>query len=105
MKELAWLKLKRDGKIGVIQVLFSPKKIFTCKNPHPTQHTTPHIKLCFCIFLSKVVRVITSHLQISKNDIYIYIFIYIDYFLFINLLQVENDERYCIEKIYQITRG
>ena len=24
--------------------------------------------------------------------------IYIDYFLFINLLQVENDERYCIEK-------
>ena len=34
----------------------------------------------------------TSHLQISKNDIYI------DYFLFINLFQVENDERYCIEK-------
>ena len=29
MKELPWLKLKPDGKIGVIQVLFSPKKIFT----------------------------------------------------------------------------
>ena len=33
MKELAWLKLKPDGKIGVIQVLFSQKKIFTNFSP------------------------------------------------------------------------
>ena len=33
MKELAWLKLKPDRKIGVIQVLFSQKKIFPNFSP------------------------------------------------------------------------
>ena len=63
MKELAWLKLKPDGKIGVIQVLFSQKKIFT--NFSPTYKFQKMIYMYIYIYIYTYIWYI-----------YIYIFIY-----------------------------
>ena len=53
-------------------MLFSQKNTFTSKN----RHVTPHVTLCVCIFLSKIVHVTYVTLLFFKY-IYIYnIYIY-----------------------------